>query len=63
MLSCLEDRDRRVLEEIDAAAARLAAGTFGLCEGCRRRIPLARLRALPAARLCRPCEEVAELVT
>ena len=31
LLARLEDRDRRVLEEIDAAEERLANGTFGMC--------------------------------
>jgi DnaK suppressor protein len=62
LLSSLEERDRRVLAEIDAAEDRLSTGTFGVCEGCGQRIPFSRLRALPVARLCRPCEETAELV-
>ena len=52
--------ERRLLDEIDAAYSRLAAGTFGICERCGRSIALARLRALPAARLCIACERVAE---
>ena len=60
LLARLEERDRRVLEEIDAAEERLAKGTFGVCEACAKAIPFARLRALPAARLCVGCEETAE---
>ena len=60
LLATLEARDRRVLEEIDAAEARLYAGRFGACETCGRRIPVERLRALPAARRCIACEETAE---
>lgn len=38
------------LDEIEHALAKFDAGTYGLCEGCGRPIPLARLRALPEAR-------------
>ncbi len=60
LLARLEERDRRVLDEIDAAEERLADGTFGTCETCATAIPFERLRALPAARLCVTCEEAAE---
>lgn len=60
LLAKLEDRDRRVLEEIDAAEERLANGTFGMCETCAKPIPFERLRALPATRLCVTCEEATE---
>ena len=60
VLACLEERDRHVLAEIDAAEARLAAGTYGTCEICARAIPFERLRAIPAARLCVVCEEIVE---
>ncbi len=56
VLSRLEGRERHELDEIDAAQARLEAGTYGVCEGCRRPIPLARLRALPTTRFCLPCQ-------
>lgn len=56
ILSRLEGREKHELDEIDAAQARLAAGTYGACEWCRRPIPLERLRALPAARYCVACQ-------
>lgn len=43
------------LDEVDAALARFEAGRFGVCEGCDRDIPMARLEAKPAARLCIDC--------
>ena len=43
------------LAEIDAALARLAAGTYGRCERCGQEIPLERLAARPTARRCTPC--------
>ncbi len=60
VLSRLDGAERRLLDEIDAAQARLAAGTFGVCARCGKSIPLARLRAVPSARLCVACERDAE---
>lgn len=56
VLSRLEGQEKHDLDEIDAARARLEAGTFGACEACNRPIPLARLRARPATRYCRDCQ-------
>ena len=56
ILSRLEGREKHELDEIAAARARLEAGTFGVCEGCHRPIPLARLRAMPTARDCVGCQ-------
>jgi RNA polymerase-binding transcription factor DksA len=50
------DQARQELEEIEAAAARLEAGRYGVCEACRQPIPLARLRAMPATRRCATCQ-------
>jgi RNA polymerase-binding transcription factor DksA len=60
VLGRLEDRDHAVLAEVRAAEARLAAGTYGVCEACALYIPVARLRALPTARLCVACEVLVE---
>lgn len=56
VLSHLEGHEKHALDEIDAAQARLAAGTYGVCEECSAPIPLTRLRALPTARYCVPCQ-------
>jgi DnaK suppressor protein len=56
-LSRLGHRERHELEEIYAAGARLDAGTFGVCEDCRKPLPLDRLRAMPIARYCVPCQQ------
>lgn len=40
------------LTEVQAAVAKLEAGTYGLCEACAKPIADARLEAMPAARYC-----------
>lgn len=46
--------------ESQAAAGRIAAGTYGTCESCACSIPVARMIALPTARLCLECQEELE---
>ena len=41
--------------EIEAALARIEAGTYGMCEACGRAIGRQRLRAIPEARFCLAC--------
>jgi len=48
------------LARIDEALVRLNAGAYGSCSECSRRIPLQRLRAMPFAIRCRPCEAARE---
>jgi len=43
----------RELERIDHA---LSSTNFGVCEGCGKRIPMARLMALPYATRCVNCQ-------
>lgn len=44
------------LRRIDAALARIAAGTYGRCSDCGAAIPQARLAVEPAALRCATCE-------
>jgi len=44
--------ERKLIEEIDAALTRMEEGTYGLCEGTGKPIPLQRLEAQPWARYC-----------
>jgi DnaK suppressor protein len=53
------DRERRTLVEIEQALARLKKGEYGVCPLCGKRLPEARLRAIPWATLCVPCAEAA----
>ena len=43
------------LGEIDAALARIEAGTYGRCTGCHAEIPEERLELRPFARTCVRC--------
>jgi DnaK suppressor protein len=40
------------LADIESALKRFEAGTYGVCEKCGRQIELARLEAMPTAKLC-----------
>ncbi len=51
----LADPAELELREIEAALARVAEGTFGMCERCGGAIGRQRLRALPEARYCVSC--------
>lgn len=55
-LARLGRRERRELEEIAAAEARLDAGTYGACERCGAPISPGRLRGSPTVRYCARCE-------
>lgn len=48
----LTEDAERVLVEVEAALARLEAGTYGLCRVCGREIGTKRLEAVPYATLC-----------
>jgi DnaK suppressor protein len=60
VLARLDYHERRELEEIHDAYAKLATGTFGVCEGCGSAIPFPRLRVMPTARLCVTCQATQE---
>ena len=46
---------RQRLAEVDAALARVAAGTYGTCQRCGTAIPEERLEARPTAAYCVAC--------
>jgi RNA polymerase-binding transcription factor DksA len=45
-----------LLGEIDGAIRRLAVGAYGQCEDCGAAIPRGRLKTIPYARRCVPCQ-------
>ncbi|QVL30419.1 TraR/DksA C4-type zinc finger protein [Telmatocola sphagniphila] len=54
--SQLAEIESRELVQIDRALKRLKNGTYGLCEICNKRIPVARLDALPYSTVCIGCQ-------
>lgn len=57
----LKDRERLVLQKIEAALGKIEAGTYGVCEGCEEPIEMKRLEVRPVAELCIRCMEAQEL--
>ncbi|HZY30250.1 MAG TPA: TraR/DksA family transcriptional regulator [Candidatus Methylomirabilis sp.] len=55
------DNRSRQLAQIEAALERLSRRDYGICDDCAEFIGLARLRALPFAERCTPCQSHAEL--
>jgi len=53
----LVQRAEQRLWEVDQALARVADGTFGCCAVCGSRIPIERLRVLPATAKCVACSD------
>jgi RNA polymerase-binding protein DksA len=52
----LREHTRTAVAAVEAALARLDAGTYGTCAACGRAITPERLEALPAAALCIDCQ-------
>lgn len=56
----IRDRERKLIEKIDQALARILDGTFGECDECGELIGIGRLRARPVTTLCIACKEEQE---
>jgi DnaK suppressor protein len=54
--SQLAEVESRELASIENALERMKDGTYGQCEVCSGRIPMARLDALPYATMCINCQ-------
>ena len=52
----MHDRSVRELKQIEKALESMEDGTYGICDECGERIPLARLRTKPHAILCVKCK-------
>ena len=55
VLEALDDRDRKQILSIRAALQRIDAGTYETCESCGKKIPAARLVAVPHTTTCVHC--------
>ena len=54
--SQLAQMESRELMQIERAMARIREGSYGSCEMCTKKIPVARLNALPYTTLCIECQ-------
>lgn len=51
----IEQNTLDLLSKVDRALARVAAGTYGVCESCGNAIPVERLDVLPYSTICVEC--------
>jgi RNA polymerase-binding protein DksA len=56
----LADNEQKILRRIEAALEKIESKAFGLCELCGKKISKVRLKAVPYAELCVPCQEKQE---
>jgi DnaK suppressor protein len=59
--SQLAELEARELSQIERAISRIKQGTYGVCEGCQCKIPVARLNALPYSTACIKCQREMEV--
>lgn len=60
LASSLAEMEARELLQVERALAKLKNGTYGRCEGCGCKIPIARLNALPYCTYCIKCQKQIE---
>ncbi|MBO7940170.1 TraR/DksA family transcriptional regulator [Streptomyces antibioticus] len=56
LMSAQAEAIRRVLKEIGEAFARIEDGSYGVCGGCAKPVPVERLEILPYTRYCVACQ-------
>lgn len=56
----LADNEQKLLGRIDDALDKIEEGKYGLCDSCEKKISKVRLKAVPYAELCVPCQEKQE---
>jgi len=54
------NREANLLRQVSDALDRITTGEFGICLECGEPISTRRLKALPWAALCLPCQEAAD---
>lgn len=52
----LGNREKKLMDKIDKALAKIEAGDYGVCENCGEDISHGRLEARPVAQLCIDCK-------
>jgi len=58
----LRERERGLINKIDAALDKIEDGSFGTCESCGEDIGVKRLEARPVAELCIDCKSEQEKI-
>src|SRR5437762_12106413 len=58
--SQLAELEAKELVQVERALRRLKQGTYGKCESCGGKIPVARLNALPFSTVCIKCQREIE---
>ena len=58
----LRERERGLINKIDAALDKIEEGSFGTCESCGEDIGIKRLEARPVAELCIDCKSEQEKI-
>lgn len=58
--SSLAEIEARELNMIEKAISKLKHGSYGICEHCSKKIPVARLNALPYSVFCMSCQREME---
>ena len=61
VISQLAELESRELNQIERALLGLKHGSYGLCEMCQKKIPIARLNALPFSTTCIECQREIEV--
>jgi DnaK suppressor protein len=60
LMFSLSDTERTTLLQIENALRRMDEGTYGRCANCGQTVNILRLEAVPWARFCIDCQELAE---
>jgi DnaK suppressor protein len=60
LMFSLSDSERATLLQIENALRRMDEGSYGKCSNCGQQINILRLEAVPWARFCIDCQELAE---
>jgi len=60
MLETIGSKDMKRMRLIDSAITRIEQGKYGLCMKCEKKIPKARLEAIPYALMCIECQNADE---
>jgi DnaK suppressor protein len=58
----LRERERGLINKIEAALEKIEEGIYGTCESCGEEIGLKRLEARPVAELCIDCKAEQEKI-